>query len=125
MYIGEVSERTGFTRDTIRFYEKKGLIKLDPRSRYPNNYKKYSASIVRRLLMIRELKEYGFTLNEIKSILEEREKDGLDCESGQVKVQEKIARIDQKIAKLRDTRRRLLISLEDCPENCWVEKNWK
>lgn len=39
MLIGELSKQTGFTRDTIRFYEKQGLIRVDREQRTPGNYK--------------------------------------------------------------------------------------
>ena len=69
MLIGELDERTGLTKDTIRFYEKKGLIALDRKSRRENNYKEYPAQVLEKLMLIRKLKDMGFTLNEIDTFL--------------------------------------------------------
>ncbi len=41
MLIGQLAQRTGFTRDTIRFYEKHGLIQMPHKARRENNYKEY------------------------------------------------------------------------------------
>jgi len=122
MYIGEVSKRTGFSRDTIRFYEKLELIRLDPRDRYQNNFKNYSEDVVKNLLMVKELKEFGFTLNEIKNILRKRRTEGIDCESGVAKVQEKISDITKQIIELQATKKRLIKTVDECPESCMVEE---
>ena len=53
MLIGELSKSSGLTRDTIRFYEKQGLITLGRRERRVNNYKEYPNSILRRLLLLK------------------------------------------------------------------------
>src|SRR3546814_17661555 len=49
MLIGELSEKTGFSRDTIRFFEKQGLIQLDRKQRRDNNYKEYPEEVLNRL----------------------------------------------------------------------------
>lgn len=121
MYIGSVSQKTGFSRDTIRFYEKKGLIELDPQDRYPNNYKNYSVDIVKRLLMIREMKQFGFTLNEIKTILKNRDDGKLDCKKGEVEVRQRISEIDKQIKELQNKRRRLMNTIRNCPNPCKVK----
>ena len=69
MLIGELSKRTGLSRDTIRFYEKQGLIKVGRRERRVNNYKEYSDTLLKRLLLINKVKSYGFTLNESAEII--------------------------------------------------------
>jgi len=68
MLIGELSKRTGLSRDTIRFYEKQGLIKVGRRERRVNNYKEYSDGILRHLLLFNKIKSYGFTLNELPKL---------------------------------------------------------
>ena len=53
MLIGELSKACGLSRDTIRFYEKHGLIAVGKRERRFNNYKEYSEETLKRLLSIK------------------------------------------------------------------------
>ena len=53
MLIGEICKKTELSRDTIRFYEKKGLIKVKQTESEFNNYKDYTEQNLRRLLLIR------------------------------------------------------------------------
>lgn len=69
MLIGELSAKTGLSRDTIRFYEKQGLIKVSRGQRRDNNYKEYPEEVVDRLLTVKRLKGLGFTLNESGDLL--------------------------------------------------------
>ncbi|MEO0376447.1 MAG: MerR family transcriptional regulator, partial [Cyanobacteria bacterium P01_A01_bin.17] len=64
MKIGELAKRTDLSIDTIRFYEKKGL--LDPKhvQRRANNYRNYTEEAVGRLKLVREAKRLGFSLSE-------------------------------------------------------------
>ena len=64
MQIGQLCRTTGMTKDTIRFYEKIGL--LPPVKRKPNGYKDYPESIIEQIKLLKHAKELGFTLNEIK-----------------------------------------------------------
>lgn len=101
MQIGELSKRSGFSRDTIRFYEKIGLIKLeddDWRDRYQS--KDYSEGVLRRLMAIRKMKEYGFTLNETKGLFILFEEGVLEPVRGKRYVERKIQHIDQQISEL-------------------------
>ena len=68
MLIGELMKRSGLTKDAIRFYERRGLINLDKRQRRQNNYKEYSEQVLERLLLIKTIKEFGFTINEIDEL---------------------------------------------------------
>src|SRR4051812_9455160 len=74
MLIGEVSKQTGLSKDTIRYYEKSGLLKREQKARRRNHYKEYSELDLKILFFIQLTKEYGFTLNEIKDFLSEIEK---------------------------------------------------
>ena len=120
MRIGELSKRSGFSRDTIRFYEKKGLIRLPDAGRDKYQFKDYPDSVLRRLLAIRQIKEYGFTLQETLGMLILFEEGVLDPQRGIRFVQRKINRIDQKIRELTDVKSRLQVVVDgsftgDCP----------
>jgi len=66
MQIGELCRKTDMTKDTIRFYEKVGL--LPKIKRKANGYKDYSDTHVEQLNLLKHAKELGFTLNEIKEL---------------------------------------------------------
>lgn len=83
MLIGELSCLTGVSKDTIRFYEKKGLIKITKTHRLANNYKDYPAETVNLLLFIKRAKSFGFKLDEIREWLE-------DWKGGKVPIAQKI-----------------------------------
>jgi MerR family transcriptional regulator, copper efflux regulator len=69
MLIGELSKQTGLTKDTIRFYEKLGLIRADERQAGTRIYKEYSPETVELLKMILQGKSLGFTLNEMLELI--------------------------------------------------------
>lgn len=72
LQIGEVAERTGVTQRTLRFYEEKGLLK--PPTRMEGGFRLYSEADVRRVEQIKRLQKLlGFTLAEIKEMLEAEE----------------------------------------------------
>jgi MerR family copper efflux transcriptional regulator len=71
MLIGELSQKTGLSKDTIRFYEQIGLITAGDRQAGTRVYKEFSTETVERLVMINQGKELGFTLSEIKQLLDE------------------------------------------------------
>lgn len=100
MLIGELSKKSGFSQDTIRYYEKIGLVKLAGSTRLANNYKQNSEAVLSRLQTIEELKVLGFTLKEIKEMLALREDGLLDCQTNTNDVLLKIQAIDEQIEKL-------------------------
>lgn len=100
MHIGELSKRSGFSRDTIRFYEKIGLIKLEDDARDKYQFKDYSEGVLRRMLAIRKMKDYGFTLQETRGLFFLFEEGALDPARGKRFVERKIRRIDQQIDEL-------------------------
>jgi MerR family transcriptional regulator, copper efflux regulator len=71
MLIGELSKQTGLSKDTIRFYEKLGLIAASNHETGTKSYKKYSLETIERLATIVQGKGLGFTLSEIKQLLDE------------------------------------------------------
>lgn len=100
MRIGELSKKSGFSKDTIRFYEKLGLIPLQDAHRNKYQFKDYPEAMLRRLLAIREIKSYGFTLQEILGMLILFEEGVLEAERAVRFVQRKIDRVDRKIREM-------------------------
>lgn len=123
MLIGELSKRTGFSHDTIRFYEKKGLIKVDRRSRRNNNYKEYPEVVYEQLVLIRTIKNLGFTLNEAGEFMNAWSGAGASCRNLTHFITEKIGRIGDEIKLLEGIKAQLETSLERCNSNdCEFEK---
>jgi DNA-binding transcriptional MerR regulator len=123
MLIGELVERTGLTKDTIRFYEKKGLIALDRKSRRENNYKEYSEQVLDKLMLIRKLKDMGFTLNEIDTFLELWREEDASCKNLKFTLENKITLINEQMQRLNELKTRLTDSLTKCNnDDCEFEK---
>ncbi|MFO0799433.1 MAG: heavy metal-responsive transcriptional regulator [Gemmataceae bacterium] len=121
MKIGEVAKRSGTGIETIRFYEREGL--LPPPQRRPSGYRQYDEATVERLDYIRRAKELGFTLAEVRELLE-LSSAASDCEHVRQRAEAKIADIEGRIRSLRQMRRslgrivqrcRAKDSTEDCP----------
>ena len=100
MLIGELSKASGFSKDTIRFYEKIGLVELPKHARRDNNYKDYPQEVLKTLLSIKNLKGLGFTLEEIREIIVRQQVDALDRETTFKIIDQKIIHLDVQIDKL-------------------------
>jgi MerR family Zn(II)-responsive transcriptional regulator of zntA len=123
MLIGELVEKSGLTKDTIRFYEKKGLINLDRKSRRDNNYKEYSEQVLDKLMLIRKLKDMGFTLNEIDTFLELWREEDASCKNLKFTLENKITLVNEQMQRLNELRARLTASLTKCNnDDCEFEK---
>jgi DNA-binding transcriptional MerR regulator len=99
MQIAELEQRTGVNRHTLRYYEKAGL--LQEVERRGNNYRDYPEKAVERVAMVRQLKALGFSLREIREVLDALRSDSIDCEQGAVLMAEKKAAVDDKIRELK------------------------
>ncbi len=129
MLIGDIVRKTGLSKDTIRFYEKQGLIKIGKKERRDNNYKEYSETVVNNLQTIKRLKILGFTLNEIRDFLDLAQHNMASCARMSDAMTAKLASIDDKIAELTALRNMItgtFTDLKDCckavpeGENCAV-----
>ena len=100
MLIGALSKASGFPKDTIRYYEKIGLIELAKDVRRDNNYKDYPESVLQTLKSIRNLKNLGFTLEEIREILIRTEMQALDNGKVLQIIEQKIIHLDMQVDKL-------------------------
>ena len=117
MLINELSKKTGFSKDTIRFYEKQGLLDAAVYSRSKNNYRNYTQEAIDRLNFIKQAKTFGFTLKEIKKIMAEW--DSVSPEEAINFIQIKIDKIESKINQLQDFRdylhlKKARIEAENC-----------
>lgn len=114
MLIGELSRRSELSKDTIRFYEKQGLITVDRKERRFNNYKEYSEETFQRLMSIKWIKNMGFTLTEVLEVLDMIDANEATCQNIADKIEDKVNRIDNKIKELIKVRSMLLDGLKTC-----------
>lgn len=111
--IGELAALSKVSRDTLRFYEKHGLI--TPSARNASGYRLYSDADVHRISFIISAKEVGFTLNEIHQLLKlEVTKDEKSCQDVKQFVDDKIAVVNQRLAEIK----RIKISLQTLSSAC-------
>lgn len=109
MLINELSKLTGVSVHTIRFYEKKGLIKGKRKPEVKtNNYFHYDEETVEKLTLIRDAKSIGFTLAEIKTLLNAWYNNQFSIKKKLSILDEKIVSIENKIAQLKAMKKLVL-----------------
>ncbi len=113
--IGKVAQRAGVGIETVRFYERRGLIDEPPRG--PSGYRHYPESVVLRLLFVRRAKDLGFTLNEIKELLSLRLDPQTTCADVKQRAETKIADIEEKMRSLRRMKQSLVQLTKSCSGN--------
>lgn len=117
MLIGELSKRSGFSRDTIRYYEKLGLITVGMGRRSDNGYKNYALDVLEHLHQVSRLKECGFTLPEIQRLLI-NDVANHPCENLPDQLAEKIFKLNEKMAVLMEYKQSLLQIQRSCNGAC-------
>jgi DNA-binding transcriptional MerR regulator len=100
MKIGEIAEKTNVSRDTIRLYEKLGLLNNITRPYEYNNYKEYGIENVFRVKMIKEMQRIGLKLKECKGVIDALVNDEMDAEKRKLFIRTKIEEVQNKIASL-------------------------
>lgn len=112
--IGELAKRAGVNRETVRYYERRRLLPLPKRT--VSGYRSFSDEAVRRIIFIRRAQALGFSLNEIKELLELRADSARERKQVRMRAQEKIRSIDQKIEALMGMKKTLLRLVATCAE---------
>lgn len=118
MQIGDIARRAGVSRDTVRFYERMGLLDEATRPNATNSYKAYSATALRRIELIGHGKALGFTLKEIAEVIRAWEQDDLATENKVRLIQEKLDQVEQKARSLELLRAGLLDALNKVEGGC-------
>lgn len=111
LLAGELAKAAGVSTDTLRHYERKGVLKRPHRA--ANGYRLYPQSAVNRVLLVRKALTFGFTLDELARILNERDKGGAPCREVRRLVAEKISGIEDQLANLMLLRDELRSTLDD------------
>jgi MerR family copper efflux transcriptional regulator len=96
--IGEVVEQANVHIETLRYYERRGLVARPPRS--ASNYRQYPEDAVRRVRFIKRAQELGFSLNDIKELLALRAEPEASCAEVRACAEAKMKDIEAKIGAL-------------------------
>jgi len=111
LQAGELARRTGVSKDTLRFYEQKGL--LGRPERRANNYRVYPPEAVARVLWVRRVLAAGFTVDELARILAERDRGGVPCRKVRALGAVKLAEIEERLRQLAGARDTLISLLAE------------
>lgn len=110
--IGRLSEATRVKVETIRYYEKQGLLPDPPRSE--GGHRLYSPSLVKRLFFIRRGRELGFTLNQIRALLELVDGETYTCAEVRAVTLAHADDVKRKVADLRKLEKGLRTMAAEC-----------
>jgi Hg(II)-responsive transcriptional regulator len=123
--IGELARSVGVGVETIRFYERKGLLPEPPRRRavHHRGYRIYGEQARRRLEFILRAKQLGFSLAEIGSLLELRSSDQAGCQDVREQAVCHLKDVEERLQDLERIRDALMDLIEECGSNNTVEKS--
>ena len=108
--IGELASAAGVPVSTVRYYERKRLLR--PSARSASNYRLYSGQDLERLRFIRAAQATGFTLQDVMTLLRPA-----PCGKVQQLIEERLAQVSVRMKELRHVQRVLRSSLETCLEH--------
>lgn len=94
----ELAASAGISTDTLRHYEKRGVLPRPPRTRA--GYRRYPASAVARLALVRRALQIGFSIDDLARVTRERDQGGAPCREVRAIVADRLSRIDEELAAL-------------------------
>jgi Hg(II)-responsive transcriptional regulator len=119
MWIGEAAEQAGVNVQTLRYYERRGLLPRTPRR--ASGYREYAADTVRIVRFVKRAQELGFSLDEVEELLRLRRSSHRDRARIRKVAEQRIAQIDRKIGELDRMRRALHGLVQACHEGTTLE----
>lgn len=111
--IGQVARLASVGVETVRFYEREGL--LEPPARSASGYRQYAEDAVTYIRFIKRTQQLGFSLKEIRELLTLRVDGQTECSQVRACAEAKIAAVEQKIVELQHMRQALLQVASLCP----------
>ena len=122
--IGELVRRAGVNKETVRYYESKGL--LDPPNRrepglHSSGYRQYSEETVLQIKTIKGLQKFGFSLAEIKTLFQLFDGGARKCEDFATEIEGRIEKIETEIRRLQEIKSTLSETLSKCEAGGLVE----
>lgn len=119
MAIGELARATGTKAETIRYYERIGLL---PRpARTASNYRSYGTQELARLVFIRRARSLGFSIGQISALLEMTHTQERSCVAVDAMAREHLATVEEKLADLNSLRRELSSLVSQCKNGTIAE----
>jgi Cu(I)-responsive transcriptional regulator len=112
MNIGELARAAETKTETIRYYERIGLLPEPPRT--PGNYRDYSVAHVSRLTFARRARDLGFSIEKIRALLDLADHKEQSCEAVDAIAREHLADVKRKLADLSALRRELESMIGQC-----------
>lgn len=122
VHIGHAATLTGISVDTIRFYQKRGLLENTPRS--PGGYRLFTDCQIRDLTFVRHAQALGFSLNEIKELLSLRQREHV-CPDVQMFLEQKLKDVQEKIKALVHLEKDLDRVLRNCKRQRGKQRHLK
>ena len=110
--IGQLARRAGVPTSTLRYYERRGLLRPDGRRH--GNYREYRPSALDRLRFIRAAQATGFSLRDIEELLRLTGRDDLPCDDVTAVTKKRLAEVRRRIGELRQVEAVLARSLRCC-----------
>ena len=112
MKIGELAQRAGAKAETIRYYEKEGLLPSPPRT--SGNYRDYGPRHLERLAFIRHARGLGFDLTDIRTLLQLADEPSQDCAAVDKLTSRHLTAVERKISQLKSLKAELKRMLQQC-----------
>ncbi len=103
--IGELAKLTGCSVQTIRFYEKKGLIR--PQGRSEGRFRLYSPQAIERVLLIRRCRELDMSLQDIGKLLQIKETPNVRCDGVTEMINQHLVKVENRLNELQALREQL------------------
>lgn len=110
--IGDLARTTGTKVETIRYYERTGLLPPPPRT--GGNYRAYGAAHLARLSFVRRARDLGFSLDQIRALLDLADKRERSCEAVDSIARAHLSEVERKLADLTALRHELTALLGQC-----------
>ncbi|MCZ6512944.1 MAG: MerR family DNA-binding protein [Nitrospinae bacterium] len=114
MTISKIAKEAGVGVETIRFYERKGLVDQPPKPS-SGGFRVYTAEAAERIRFIRQAQELGFSLREIQELLSLRTDPATDCADVRERAQAKLDEVNRKIALMKGIQTALQKLIKACP----------
>jgi DNA-binding transcriptional MerR regulator len=107
----ELAASAGISTDTLRYYERRGVLREPARTRA--GYRRYPASAAGRVALVRRALTIGFSIKELARVFREREAGGAPCQKVRAIVGDRLARIDDELAALSALKAELTALVQD------------
>jgi Hg(II)-responsive transcriptional regulator len=119
MWISEAAEQAGVNVQTLRYYERRGLLPKPPRQ--TSGYREFPDDAVRVVRFIKRAQELGFSLDEVEELLRLRRQSGRNRARIRAVAEEKIRQIEQKISELERMKKALRTLVHACHEGAALD----